>query len=311
MWESGQWGWTDEARPATQSQQQSLHLEDLDRGSWDSAAPQSSGLHGAGFLLFLLVSPQEVLKYCPERPRGIDPHLYRPLPPPLEAPRLGGPEFMLLPLPQLLPLRPPLEGVPLPGGPPKGSSLWYPSWWSPSKELERPDFGTLWEGPGPPRPETKQWFHMWLVFNFRLLNQLTPSRNCYSMVKDNGTLLTCVCVCVLFRATHVEVLRLGDKLECRYWPGPQPHGIRAPSVTTAHGNTGSLCHWARPGIKPISSGILVGFITTEPQWELPTTDFFFKKQSSEDISMALRALNHMPPLFWTTIISVLAGGHAP
>ena len=118
MWESGQWGWTDEARPATQSQQQSLHLEDLDRGSWDSAAPQSSGLHGAGFLLFLLVSPQEVLKYCPERPRGIDPHLYRPLPPPLEAPRLGGPEFMLLPLPQLLPLRPPLEGVPLPGGPP-------------------------------------------------------------------------------------------------------------------------------------------------------------------------------------------------
>lgn len=49
---------------------------------------------------------------------------YRPLPPPLEAPRLGGPEFMLLPLPQVLALRTPREGVPLPGGPPKGSSLW-------------------------------------------------------------------------------------------------------------------------------------------------------------------------------------------
>lgn len=49
---------------------------------------------------------------------------YRPLPPPLEAPRLGGPEFMLLPLPQVLALRTPREGVPLPGGAPKGSSLW-------------------------------------------------------------------------------------------------------------------------------------------------------------------------------------------
>lgn len=26
-----------------------------------------------GFLLFLLVSPQEVLKYCPEKPRGTEP----------------------------------------------------------------------------------------------------------------------------------------------------------------------------------------------------------------------------------------------
>ena len=28
----------------------------------------------------------------------------------------------------------------------------------------------------------------------------------------------------------------------------------------AHGNTGSLAHWARPGIKPMSSWILVGFV---------------------------------------------------
>lgn len=99
-----------------------------------------------------------------QRGRGVlNPNFYRPLPPPLEAPRRGGPEFMLLPLLQLLLLRTPLEGVPLPGGPPKGSSLWYPSWWSPSKELERPDFGTLWEGPGPPRPKMKHGFDMWLV----------------------------------------------------------------------------------------------------------------------------------------------------
>ena len=39
----------------------------------------------------------------------------------------------------------------------------------------------------------------------------------------------------------------------------------------AHGNTGSLTHRARPGIEPVSSWILVRFVTTEPQWKL----FFF------------------------------------
>ena len=55
------------------------------------------------------------------------------------------------------------------------------------------------------------------------------------------------------------------------WPKPQPHQIQATSViyTTAHSNAGSLTCWARPGIKPACSWILVGFITTEPQWELP------------------------------------------
>ena len=40
------------------------------------------------------------------------------------------------------------------------------------------------------------------------------------------------------------------------------------------GNTRSLTHWAGPGIKPTSSWILVGFITTEPQWELPHSPSF-------------------------------------
>ena len=30
----------------------------------------------------------------------------------------------------------------------------------------------------------------------------------------------------------------------------------------------SLTHWARPGIEPSSSRILVGFVSTAPQWEL-------------------------------------------
>ena len=54
-------------------------------------------------------------------------------------------------------------------------------------------------------------------------------------------------------------------------PQPPQHRIQATSVTytTAHGNIRSLTHWARPGIEPASSWILVGFVSTAPQWELP------------------------------------------
>jgi len=46
--------------------------------------------------------------------------------------------------------------------------------------------------------------------------------------------------------------------------------MRATSVTftTAHGNARSLTHWVRPGIKPMSSWTLIGFIITEPWQEL-------------------------------------------
>ena len=56
------------------------------------------------------------------------------------------------------------------------------------------------------------------------------------------------------------------------WPTPQPqrHGIQASSetYTKAHSNARSRGHCARPGIEPTSSWILVGFVSTVPQWEL-------------------------------------------
>ena len=60
-------------------------------------------------------------------------------------------------------------------------------------------------------------------------------------------------------------------------PQPQPHRIQAASVnyTTAHGDARSWSHWARPGIEPTSSCILVGFVTAEPQWELTDICLFF------------------------------------
>ena len=64
---------------------------------------------------------------------------------------------------------------------------------------------------------------------------------------------------------HMEVPRLVVELELHRRPTPQPqqHRIWATSATytTAHSNTGSLLHWARPGIEPQPSWIPVGFLT--------------------------------------------------
>ena len=53
-------------------------------------------------------------------------------------------------------------------------------------------------------------------------------------------------------------------------PQPQQRRIQASctTYTTAHGNTRSPTHWVRPGIKPWSSRMPVGFISVAPQWEL-------------------------------------------
>ena len=53
-------------------------------------------------------------------------------------------------------------------------------------------------------------------------------------------------------------------------PQPQPCRIQAmfATYTTGHNNAGSLTLWARPWIEPVSSWILVGFFSTEPQWGL-------------------------------------------
>ena len=67
---------------------------------------------------------------------------------------------------------------------------------------------------------------------------------------------------------HMQVPRLGVKLE-----------LQLPVYTTAtatadlsclcdlwSGNAGSLTCWARPGIEPAFSWILVGLVNTEPWW---------------------------------------------
>ena len=67
---------------------------------------------------------------------------------------------------------------------------------------------------------------------------------------------------------HMEVPRLGVKSEPKLPPYTTATTV-SETYTTAHSNASSLTHWERPGIKPESSWILVGFISIVPQRELP------------------------------------------
>ena len=46
------------------------------------------------------------------------------------------------------------------------------------------------------------------------------------------------------------------------------------TYTTAHGNAGSLTHWARPGIEPSTSWFLVRWVNHCTRWELQLLYFF-------------------------------------
>ena len=78
---------------------------------------------------------------------------------------------------------------------------------------------------------------------------------------------------------HVEVPMLGLNWNWSCWPMPQPQKCRiwamSATYSTTHGKARSLTHCVRPGIEPMSSWILVGFIITEPQGELQLLLFFF------------------------------------
>jgi len=77
---------------------------------------------------------------------------------------------------------------------------------------------------------------------------------------------------------HMEVPRLGVKLELQLPAYTTPTAVQpAPQLMVT--NTRSLTHWAKPGIKPKSSWILVGFVTIELQWELPIVFFILSCMS--------------------------------
>ena len=73
----------------------------------------------------------------------------------------------------------------------------------------------------------------------------------------------------------MKVLKLGVELELQVpaYITATASGIQVKFVTytTAHGNAGSLTHWARPGIELTSSWMLARSITTEPRREPKVT----------------------------------------
>ena len=84
---------------------------------------------------------------------------------------------------------------------------------------------------------------------------------------------------LFFRATPAahrgsQARGLNQSYSCQ--PQPPKHQIQTTSAnyTAAHSNTRSLTHWARPGIEPVTSWFLVGFVFTVPWWELQSFPFW-------------------------------------
>ena len=62
---------------------------------------------------------------------------------------------------------------------------------------------------------------------------------------------------------------------------------------TVHSDARSLAHWASPGMEPTSSWILVGFVTTAPQWELIIYLFLWNIYPVNSI----QCIFHLKPVF--------------
>ena len=106
---------------------------------------------------------------------------------------------------------------------------------------------------------------------------------------------------------HMDVPRLGveselhllactsatgnSRLELHLWPTPHLMAM-----------SDHLTHWARPGIKPTSSWILVRLITAEPRWELQLWNFWLHTRGSS-ISCSVFCIFYFNP-FSKTMNSV-------
>ena len=75
----------------------------------------------------------------------------------------------------------------------------------------------------------------------------------------------------------MEVPRLGVELELQLQAYPTTTATQDLShvcdLTAAHCNARLLTPLGEAGIEPTFSWILVGFVTAEPQWELPENNF--------------------------------------
>ena len=113
---------------------------------------------------------------------------------------------------------------------------------------------------------------MILLWEWRMLHQQLAFAGGFSSEEELKDFVTCI----LWGGTGTALLFLFTSFLsfflffCFLGHMEVPRGqIRATAVGLhhSHRNVGSPTHWARPGIKPISSWIPVRFISTAPQWE--------------------------------------------
>ena len=124
-----------------------------------------------------------------------------------------------------------------------------------------------------------KWYDLVQNYKFFSFSILLGKVECTNLVPYHwatmGTPIHIFFVCLFFRATLTAYgssqARVELEVQLLVSPQPQQCGIPAMSATytRAHSNTGSLTHWAKPGIKPASPWIPVRFISAEPWQEFP------------------------------------------
>ena len=131
---------------------------------------------------------------------------------------------------------------------------------------------------------------------------LETGGNVISVIQWQRTGVNCILFIFLSfsgpHAWHMEVPRLGldQSYSCR--PIPEPQQCQATTYTTAHSNTRSLTHWARPGIESPSSWLLVRFVIIAP-WgkhhELDSQSVLWKAELVSDETIFNRGDSSSPP----------------
>ena len=69
------------------------------------------------------------------------------------------------------------------------------------------------------------------------------------------------------------------------------------TYSTAHSYAGSLTPWVRPGMEPVSSWMLVRFVTIQPQWGLPFSFLSNKSRLQVELSKNTQKIE-IPSKIW-------------
>ena len=120
------------------------------------------------------------------------------------------------------------------------------------------------------------------IFVSVLMSNIIHKIKMYSPIYVLFFFLLFMAVPTVYGSSHAGGQGSNRSYSC--WPMPQPQQWRIQAVsvtyTPAHSNARSLTHWARPGIEPASSWILVGFFNCWAMKRTPYLHIFYCKHST-------------------------------